>query len=128
MITLSLLIIIVPASADFIDDFNSHAEYWGVDPAKQSDSFLMSGSVLISQEEGTITIGGTDPAGILAVACCALDSIELNESFIIAGRIFETYLHALKSEEKRSYNALQSFKVKVYVIINDNMVFVSLVK
>lgn len=126
--TLSLILITVPAFADFLDDFNQNAEYWEIEPAKKTDDSYISGSVLISQEDGTTLIGGKDPVETLAVACCALDSIELNETFIIAGRIFEAYLHALKSEEKRSYYALQSFKVKVYVVIQDDMIFVALVE
>ena len=128
LITLSLLVFVVQASADFSDDFNSHADFWGVDPAKHSDLLYMSGSVIISTEEGTTTIGGTDPVETLAVACCVLDSIETNESFIIAGRIFQAYLQALKSEENRSFLALRSYKTKVYITIRDDMVFVSLVE
>lgn len=128
LITFSLLIIVVPASADFVDDFNRNAKYWEIEQATKTDGSYMSGSVLISQKDGTTIIGGKDPVETLAVACCALDSIELNENFIIAGRIFEAYLHALKSEEKRSYYALHSFKVKVYVVIQDDMIFVALVE
>ena len=127
LITLSLLVFVVPASADFIDDFNSHADFWGVNPAKHSDLLYMSGSVIISADEGTTTIGGTDPVETLAVACCVLDSIETNETFIIAGRIFQAYLQALKSEEKFSYSALWSYKTKINVTIRDGMIFISLV-
>lgn len=131
LITLSLLIVVVPASADFIDDFNSHADFWQVNPTEQKADntgvYYASGQVIVLYDDESVTIAGKEPVETLAVACCALDSIDQNESFEIAGRIFETYLHALKSDEKYSYSVLWSFKTKVYITIRDDIVIVSLV-
>ena len=132
LIALSILIIAVPASADFIDDFNDHAALWQISTADQKtdtdDIYYLSGKVLISYNDETVTIAGKDPVETLAVACCALDSIDTNESFEIAGRIFETYLHALKSEDNYSYSAFRIYKTEIYVTIQDNITVVNLVR
>ena len=84
--------------------------------------------MLISYNDETVTIAGKDPVETMAVACCALDSIDTNESFEIAGRIFETYLHALKSEDNYSYSALRIYKTEIYVTIRDDITVINLVR
>ena len=133
LITLSLILITVPAFADFLDDFNRYAEIHGLSSAKQfiSDDgsvYYMSDFVILTSEDNRITVAGQDHIQTLAVACCALDSIDQKESYSeSSGRIFVTYLDALKAEDKTAYSVLYGY-IKIYVVIADDLILVNMVE
>ena len=133
LITLSLILITVPAFADFLDDFNRYADIHGIAQAKQFVSgdgsvYYMSDFIILTSENNKITVAGQDHIQTLAVACCALDSIDQKESYSeSSGRIFVTYLDALKAEYKTAYSVLYGY-IKIYVVISDNMIFVSMME
>jgi len=130
---LLLVLFITPASAEgFLDDFNNNADYWGISHAGQFNNdgeiYYMSGLVLIYEKEDSVTVCGTDVIKTLAVACCAIDSMELSENYEIAGRVFTTYLQAVNSETHEAYSTLQNFKVNFYIAFQNDMIVVGLLK
>ena len=133
LITLSLILITVPAFADFLDDFNRYADIHGIAQAKQFVSgdgsvYYMSDFIILTSENNKITVAGQDHIQTLAVACCALDSIDQKESYSeSSGRIFVTYLDALKAEDKTAYSVLYGY-IKIYVVIADDLILVNMVE
>ena len=131
--TLVLIVFAVPAFADFIEDFNRYADIHGIEQAKlfssaDGSTYYKSGVTLLSADDRLVTIGGHDHIKTLAVACCALDSINKKESYTeSSGRIFIAYLDALKTETGKAYSAPYGY-IEIHVTIAEDSIIINLVK
>ena len=128
IITLALIMVTVPALADFESDFNSYAPMYSLDQLIKVSAFgykLTNVEIMIT-DDITLYSSEKDIPELLSAACCTLRSIDNEGSMIDQyGKLLHAYFMARSGGEKRSTT---ESGVIIYFSISDDLATVRLVK